>query len=56
MKAIVLSERARRSGRSLTADDQRNLEIAEGHRLNNMRDRIKPILGSFREAEDQEPD
>jgi guanylate kinase len=56
MRAIVLSERARRSGRSLTAEDQRNLEIAEGHRLNNMRDRIKPILDSFREAEDQEAD
>jgi guanylate kinase len=56
MKAIVLSERARRSGRSLTAEDQKNLEIAEAHRLHNMQDRIKPILDSFREAEDQEPD
>jgi len=56
MKAIVLSERARRSGRSLTAEDQRNLEIAEAHRLHNMQDRIKPILDSFREAEDQAPD
>jgi guanylate kinase len=56
MKAIVLSERARRSGRSLTAEDQKNSEIAEAHRLHNMQDRIKPILDSFREAEDQEPD
>jgi guanylate kinase len=56
MKAIVLSERARRSGRSLTAEDQKNSEVAEAHRLHNMRDRIKPILDSFREAEDQEPD
>ncbi len=56
MKAIVLSERARRSGRSLTAEDQKNSEIAEAHRLHNMQDRIKPILDSFREAENQEPD
>jgi guanylate kinase len=56
MKAIVLSERARRSGRSLTAEDQKNSEVAEAHRLHNMQDRIKPILDSFREAEDQEPD
>jgi guanylate kinase len=56
MKAIVLSERARRSGRPLTDDDQANLKIADRHRLENMRDRIKPILDSFRDAEDQDPD
>jgi guanylate kinase len=56
MKAIVLSERARRSGRPLTDDDQSNLKIAEQHRLENMRNRIKPILDSFRDAEDQDPD
>jgi guanylate kinase len=56
MKAIVLSERARRSGRRLTDDDQSNLKIAEQHRLENMRNRIKPILDSFRDAEDQDPD
>jgi len=56
MKAIVLSERARRSGRPLTDDDQANLKIADQHRLENMRDRIKPILDSFRDAEDQDPD
>lgn len=56
MKAIVLSERARRSGGPLTDDDQANLKIAEQHRLENMRDRIKPILDSFRDAEDQDPD
>jgi guanylate kinase len=56
MKAIVLSERARRSGRPLTDEDQANLKIAEQHRLENMRDRIRPILDSFRDAEDQDPD
>jgi len=56
MKAIVLSERARRSGRPLIEEDQANLKIAEQHRLENMRDRIRPILDSFRDAEDQDPD
>jgi guanylate kinase len=56
MKAIVLSERARRLGRPLTDDDQGHLRIAEQHRLKNMRDRIKPILDSFRDAQDQDPD
>jgi guanylate kinase len=56
MKAIVLSERARRSGRPLTAEDQDNLRLAEKQRLHNMRDRIKPILDSFRDAQDQDPD
>lgn len=50
MKAIVLAERARRSGRPLTAEDQEILQIAERQRLQNMRDRIKPILDSFRDA------
>ncbi|HXY49700.1 MAG TPA: guanylate kinase [Terriglobales bacterium] len=53
MKAIVLSERARRSGRE---EDRGNLQIAEKHRLANIRDRIKPILDSFRAAQDQERD
>jgi len=56
MKAIVLSERARRSGRPLSDRDQGNLQSAEKHRLENIRDRIKPILDSFRDAQDQERD
>ena len=56
MKAIVLTERARRSGRPLTDEDQANLRIAEQHRLENIRDRIKPILDSFRDAQGQDPD
>jgi guanylate kinase len=56
MKAIVLSERARRSGRPLTAVDQKNLRMAEKQRLQNMRDRIKPILDSFRKVQDQDPE
>jgi guanylate kinase len=53
MRAIVLSERARRSGRPLTAEDKANLEAAERFRLKNIRDRVQPILDSFREARDQ---
>jgi guanylate kinase len=56
MKAIVLSERARRSGRPLTAVDQENLRMAEKQRLQNMRDRIKPILDSFRKVQDLDPE
>jgi guanylate kinase len=56
MKAIVFSERARRSGRPLTAEDQENLRMAEKQRLHNMRDRIKPILDSFRKIRDQDPE
>jgi guanylate kinase len=53
MKAIVLSERARRSGRPLVAEDQANLEIAERCRLKNIRERVQPILDSFRRARGQ---
>ena len=56
MKAIVFSERARRSGRPLTAVDQESLRLAEKQRLQNMRDRIKPILDSFRKVQDQDPE
>jgi len=50
LRAIVLSERARRSGRSLTEEDQAETAIAERCRLNNIRERIQPILESFRNA------
>jgi guanylate kinase len=53
MRAIVLSERARRSSRPLTAEEQANLETAERFRLKNIRDRVQPILDSFREARGQ---
>jgi len=48
LKAILLSERLRRSGRPLTVEEQAKLAVADRNRLENMRDRIKPILGSFR--------
>jgi guanylate kinase len=49
LKAILLSERLRRSGRTLTDEEQAKLAVAERNRLGNMRDRIQPILDSFRD-------
>jgi guanylate kinase len=48
LRAIVLSERIRRSGQPVSEDDQKKLSMAEGCRLKNARDRIQPILDSFR--------
>ena len=49
LKAILLAERLKRSGaQPLSAEDQRMVARAELHRLNNMRARFEPILGSFR--------
>ncbi len=47
LQAIVLSERLRRSGRPLSAEEQKIVEQADHHRLANVRDRVKPILASF---------
>ena len=52
LEAIVLAERLRRSGRSLSEselseNDKKILALAERSRLENMRDRVKPILDSF---------
>jgi guanylate kinase len=53
MQAIVLSERARRSGRPPTNEDQQNQQIAERCRLKNIQGRVQPILDSFRKARGQ---
>jgi hypothetical protein len=47
LKAIVLAERSRRSGTTPSAEDSRNLELAERCRLENIRERVQPILASF---------
>jgi guanylate kinase len=47
LKAIVLAERSRRSGCVTSADDSKNLQIAEQCRLENVRERVQPILASF---------
>jgi len=53
LRAIVLSERLKRSGRPPTDQDQAKLEVAERCRLKNIRERIQPILDSFRDARGQ---
>jgi guanylate kinase len=50
LKAILLSERLRRSGRPLTNDEQEKVALADRNRLENMRTRIQPILDSFRDT------
>lgn len=47
LKAIVLAERSRRSGATPSAEDFRNMELAERCRLRNIRERVQPILASF---------
>ena len=53
LKAIVLSERTRHSGRPLSAEDQGLRAVAEQCRLNNVRERVRPILDSFRDEQGQ---
>jgi guanylate kinase len=53
LKGIVLWERARRSGRPLTEQDQARRRVAEQCCLQNMRNRVRPILDSFRRARGQ---
>jgi len=47
LRAIVLSERLRRSGRRLSEQETKIVELAECCRLANARDRVQPILLSF---------
>ena len=53
LKAIVLSERLRRSGCSMSPEDQAKLAVAEQCRLKNIRERVQPILDSFRDGQSQ---
>ena len=48
LQAIVESERLRRSGRVLSTEEQRIVDLADHHRLANARHRVLPILASFR--------
>jgi guanylate kinase len=47
LKAIVLAERSRRSGCVPSGDDSNNQQVAEQYRLENVRQRVQPILASF---------
>jgi guanylate kinase len=50
LRSILLAERLRRSEAQRTADDTELLAKAERYRLQNMRDRLTPILASFAPA------
>ena len=47
LRAIVLSERLRRLTRALTDQEKRTIDLAECCRLENVREKVKPILLSF---------
>jgi len=47
LRAIVISERLRRSQRVLSEQEKKILELAECCRLANVRERVQPILLSF---------
>jgi guanylate kinase len=47
LRAIVLSERLRRSDRPLSEDDKKKFELAESCRLAKVRENVQPILASF---------
>ena len=51
LQAIVLAERLRRSGKALSGDQSKNLAMAERCGLDNVRERVQPILESFREGD-----
>ena len=47
LEAIVLSERLARSKSPLSAEEKKIVDLADRHRLANVRDRVGPILASF---------
>jgi len=47
LQAIVLAERLQRAGHPLSLNERKIVELADRHRLANVRERIEPILGSF---------
>ncbi|MGA2966564.1 MAG: guanylate kinase [Terriglobales bacterium] len=48
LKDIVLAERLRHSGAELSGEEKRLVEIAQACRLEQARERVQPILASFR--------
>ena len=47
LKAIVLAERVRRSGSPGSPEEEKWLAIAERHRQDKLREKLRPILESF---------
>jgi len=50
LRSILLAERLKRSGVQTSADDASLMAKAERCRLNNVRERLQPILASFENA------
>jgi guanylate kinase len=50
LRAILLAERLKRSGFQPSATDAAMMALAEGWRLGNVRERLRPILASFTTA------
>lgn len=50
LKAILFAERIRRAGKPRSESDTKAIEKAECCRLNSIKERLKPILDSFRTA------
>jgi guanylate kinase len=48
LKDIVLAERLRHSGSELSGEEKQLIEIAQACRLEQARERVQPILASFR--------
>ena len=48
LKDIVLAERLRQSGSELSGEEKQLIEIAQACRLEQARERVQPILASFR--------
>jgi ornithine cyclodeaminase/alanine dehydrogenase-like protein (mu-crystallin family) len=48
LQAIVESERLRHAGRALSSEEEKIVGLADRHRLANARERVLPILASFR--------
>jgi guanylate kinase len=51
LRAIVLAERARHRENALAGHESKNLAQAERCRLQNVRERVRPILDSFEETD-----
>jgi len=48
LQNVVLSERLHREGRPLSDEERNEIEVADRYRLENIRERVLPILESFR--------
>ncbi len=47
LKAVILGERIKRSGKALTPEDKKIVDVADRCRLDRIRDRVREILAGF---------